>query len=173
MTAFFRVFAEDLVERIALRPGDRVLDVACGTGIVLRTARGRVPDLRRAVGLDLTPGMLAVAREHAGEDIEFIEGDAQQLPFGDGEFDVVTCQQGLQFIPDRSAALAEIARVASGGGRVAIACWQGVDRQPGAAALIRAGDEIEPQLADVARAPLRSAATSCRRSSGAPASPMC
>ena len=153
VTAFFKVFAEDLVEHLSLRPGDRLLDVACGTGIVLRSARARVPDLGRTVGLDLTASMLAVARERAGEGVEFVEGDAQQLPFGDGEFDVVTCQQGLQFMPDRAAVLAEIGRVSSGGGRIAIACWQGLDRQLGAQALIRAGDEIAPQLADVARAP--------------------
>ena len=153
VTAFFKVFAEDLVERLSLRPGDRMLDVACGTGIVLRSARARVPDLGRLVGLDLTPAMLAVARERLGEGAELVEGDAQQLPFGDGEFDVVTCQQGLQFVPDRQAALAEMSRVSSGGGRVAIACWQGLERQPGAAALISAGEEIAPQLAAVASAP--------------------
>jgi SAM-dependent methyltransferase len=153
VTAFFKVFAEHLVEQLSLRPGDRLLDVACGTGIVLRTARARVPDLGRAVGLDLTPSMLAVARERSGDGIEFVEGDAQQLPFGDGEFNVVTCQQGVQFMPDRTAALTEMNRVLSGGGRVAIACWQGLDRQLGAEALIRAGDDIAPQIADVARAP--------------------
>ncbi len=153
VNAFFRVFAQDLVERLALTPGDRMLDIATGTGIVLRTAREQVPDLKRATGLDMSPGMLQVARERAGEGFEFIEGDATQLPFADGEFDVVTCQQGLQFVPERGKALAEMRRVGSGGGRVAVACWRPLDRQAGAAAIARSAQELAPELAGAAGAP--------------------
>ena len=153
VTAFFQAFAEDLVERLSPKPGERMLDVACGTGVVLRVARAHTPDLGRLVGLDLTPAMLAVAQKRVGDGAELVEGDAQQLPFGDGEFDVVTCQQGLQFVPDKAAALAEIRRVSGGGGRVAIACWQGLDTQPGAAAMFEAGRSIIPDVANVGLAP--------------------
>jgi SAM-dependent methyltransferase len=154
VTAFFQVFAEDLVARLSPKPGDRLLDVACGTGVVLRAALAGTPDLGRLVGLDLTPAMLAVARERVGDGAELVEGDAQQLPFGEDEFDVVTCQQGLQFVPDKAAALAEIGRVATSGARIAIACWQGLDTQPGAAAMFEAGREhLSPDIANVGLAP--------------------
>ena len=152
VTAFFRVFAEDLVERLSLQPGEALLDVATGTGVVLRTARERVPQLARAVGIDMTPGMLAVARSRAGAGFEWVEGDATELPFGDGEFDVVTCQQGLQFFPDRARALSEMRRVGAGG-RIAVACWGPLDAQPGPSALARAAEAEIPDVAGVASAP--------------------
>src|SRR5689334_5154561 len=96
--AFFSAFADEMLARAQPADGERLLDVATGTGIVLRRARARCPRLGRLVGLDLTPAMLAVAREKAeGIDAELLEGDAAELPFEDGAFDVVTCQQGLQF----------------------------------------------------------------------------
>jgi trans-aconitate methyltransferase len=153
VAAFFRVFAQDLVDRLALTPADRLLDIATGTGIVVRTARERVPDLARVVGLDLSPAMLEVARERCGDDIELLEGDATELPFGDGEFTVLTCQQGLQFVPDRPAALAEFRRVTSGGGRIALACWRSLDHQIAASAIADAAEDLVPDMAAAGGAP--------------------
>lgn len=153
VTAFFRVFAADLIERAAPKAGERMLDVATGTGIVLRTARDRVPDLGRITGLDMSPGMLEVARALLGEDVELVEGDAQALPFGEGDFDLVTCQQGLQFVPDRLAALAELKRVSSGGGRIAVACWRSLEHQAGPRAIAQSAQDLSPEMAGAAGAP--------------------
>ena len=153
VTAFFRVFANDLIDRAAPAAGERMLDVATGTGIVLRTALERQPELARAVGLDLSAAMLEVARRTVGDDAELLEGNAESLPFGDGEFDLVTCQQGLQFVPDRAAALAEFRRVSSGGGRIAVACWRSLEHQPGPSALADLADQLGPEVAGAAGAP--------------------
>ena len=165
--AFFEIFARDLVGRLDLTPADRLLDIATGTGIVVRTARDRVPDLERIVGLDLSAAMLEVARDRAGDGIEFVEGDATQLPFADGEFTVLTCQQGLQFVPDRPAALAEFKRVTSGGGRIAVACWRSLDHQKGASAIADSAADLVPDLAAAAQHAVRAGPRRARRSSWA------
>jgi ubiquinone/menaquinone biosynthesis C-methylase UbiE len=112
--------AHDLVEIAALRPGERVLDVACGTGVVARLAAQRVGTGGSVAGLDVNPGMLAVARSAStlGVSIEWHESSAEAMPLPDGAFDVVLCQMGLQFVPDRSAALREMRRVVAPGGRL-------------------------------------------------------
>lgn len=134
--SIFEPWAHDLVDLAALRSGDRVLDVACGTGIVARLAAKRIPD-GRAVGLDLNPGMLAVAQSVAPE-IEWREGSALEIPAPDSSFDVVFCQQGLQFFSDRHAAASQMRRVLVSGGRVAIACWSSITESPGFDALLAA-----------------------------------
>ncbi|MCO5108730.1 MAG: class I SAM-dependent methyltransferase [Burkholderiaceae bacterium] len=99
----FRPWAETILDDVDLAPGDRVLDVACGTGIVARLARERLGEAGRVVGVDISPAMLAVART-AAPAIDWREGDACALPLRDAEkFDVVVCQQGLQFFPDKPA----------------------------------------------------------------------
>jgi len=114
--------ATDLVRRAALRPGERVLDVACGTGVVARLASEQVGAAGAVAGLDVHPGMLAVARSATppGSAIEWHEASAEAMSFPDGSFDVVLCQMGLQFMPDRNAALREMARVLRPGGRLAL-----------------------------------------------------
>src|SRR3954452_18299865 len=152
--AFFSAFADELLERAAPRDGERILDVATGTGIVLRRAREGCPELARAVGLDLTPAMLAVAREKAdGLAIEFVEGDARELPFADAGFDIVTCQQGLQFFPERERALREFRRMLAPGGRAGVACWCELDSAPAQRAITAAVVERFPEHESVARAP--------------------
>ncbi|WP_181952525.1 class I SAM-dependent methyltransferase [Vulcaniibacterium gelatinicum] len=127
----FAPWAPSLLDLAALRPGERVLDLACGTGIVARGALARIGAGGRVSGVDMNPAMLAVARTLDGADaIEWHEGRMEALPFDDGTFDAVLCQHGLQFSPERPRAVAEMHRVLDEGGRVAIAVWQGLDRHP-------------------------------------------
>lgn len=112
--------AEDLVEAAALQPGERVLDVACGTGVVARLAAGRVGPDGTVVGLDPNPGMLAVARgaTPSGVSIEWHEAPAEAIPLADDSVDVVLCGMGLQFFSDRVGGLREMRRVLDSGGRL-------------------------------------------------------
>lgn len=114
--------AEDLVKIAALRPGERVLDVACGTGVVTRLARQQVGDSGSVAGLDVNPGMLAVARAAAPPKptIDWYETSAEAIPLPDGAFDVALCQMGLQFIPNKLGALREMRRVLAPGGRLVL-----------------------------------------------------
>jgi ubiquinone/menaquinone biosynthesis C-methylase UbiE len=126
----FRPFAEVIIESVGLGPADRVLDVACGTGIVARLAKERVGSRGQVVGVDKSPLMLGVAREVAPE-IEWREGDAAALPLAAGEtFDRVFCQQGLQFMPDRALAVREMRRALAPGGRLAVSTWRPLRDSP-------------------------------------------
>ena len=108
---FLRSVGAGLVEVAALRPGERVLDVACGTGVVARLAAQQVGTAGQVTGVDLNAGMLAVARALSpppGATITWVEGSAVAIDLADVQFDVVLCQQGLQFFPDQPAALWEM-----------------------------------------------------------------
>ena len=136
--SIFAPWALDLVELAALRPRERVLDIACGTGIVARTAARRLNDAASVVGLDLSAPMLEVARSAAkveGLAAEWREGNAAELPLADATFDVAFCQQGLQFFPDRPTALSEIYRILVPSGRLVLSVWRGIERSPGFAVL--------------------------------------
>jgi ubiquinone/menaquinone biosynthesis C-methylase UbiE len=120
----FQPFAESLVARLDPPAGTRWLDVACGSGIVARVARKRLGPDAMVVGVDVSPGMLEVASRTA-PDIDWRTGDATALPLRDGEsFDVVTCQQGLQFMPDKAAAIRAMTQALVPGGRLAVATWR-------------------------------------------------
>ncbi len=112
-----------LVQRIGIGAGEDVLDVACGTGnaaIRAAAAGGRV------VGVDLTPELFTAGRREAaaaGVDIEWVEGDAEALPFPDGSFDVVLSTFGCMFAPRHQVAAAELARVLRPGGRLGVCAW--------------------------------------------------
>lgn len=140
----FVPWGELLLDQLEIAPGEAVLDVACGPGSVTRLAADRVGAAGRVTGCDLSPAMLAVAaakpQMDGGASIEYVEGPAERLPVRDGEFDVVTCQQGLQFFPDRRAALAEMRRALRPGGRLGVAVWTKIEHQPPFRAL---GDAIE------------------------------
>jgi ubiquinone/menaquinone biosynthesis C-methylase UbiE len=112
--------ADDLIRTAALRPGERVLDVACGTGIVARLATQPVGAAGTVAGLDINPGMLEVARSTTppGVAIDWHEAGAEAMPLPDASFDAVLCQMGLQFVPDKHAALSEMRRVLAPGGRL-------------------------------------------------------
>src|SRR5262249_23935814 len=109
--------AGDLVEAAALRAGERVLDLACGTGVVPRPGAGRGGPAGTVAGLDINPGMLAVARAATppGTEIVWHQAPAHASALPDGAFDVVVCQLGLQFFPDQAAALREMHRVLAPG----------------------------------------------------------
>jgi SAM-dependent methyltransferase len=127
--AIFAEWAPLLIDTGRVEPGQSVLDVACGTGIVARTAADRLAGTGRVVGLDLNAAMLAVARR-VRPDLEWQQGDAAALPFPAGAFDRVLCQMALMFFQDRAAALREMARVAAPGGVVAVCVPAALDRQP-------------------------------------------
>lgn len=120
----FLPWVAPLLEEVDLRSGDRVLDIACGTGIVARLAKNRVGSSGTVVGVDLNPQMLGVARRVAPT-IDWRQGDSAALPLRDGElFDVVLCQQGCQFFPDLAAAARQMHRALVKGGRLAVSTWR-------------------------------------------------
>jgi len=107
-------WAPELVELAALQPGESVLDLACGTGVVARLVAPRVGTTGQVIGVDLNAGMLAVARAlpaPSGSAIDWVQGSATALELPDRSIDVVLCQQGLQFFPEKLAALREMHRV--------------------------------------------------------------
>jgi ubiquinone/menaquinone biosynthesis C-methylase UbiE len=128
--AIFDRYARDLVERA--RPvgaSDRILDLGCGTGIIARVLRERLGGAAKIVGVDASVPMIEKARSLAPE-LDFREGSAMALPFADGSFELVLCQEMLQFVPDRPAALREVRRVLSPGGRFLTSTWRPRSEQP-------------------------------------------
>ena len=138
----FDPWARLLIEELALDPGEHLLDVATGPGTLARLAAARLGPKGRVVACDLSPAMLALAIAKPavpnGAPIDYLECPADSLTLATGAFDVVTCQQGLQFFPDRLAALAEMRRVLKPGGRLGVAVWSEIDRCPPIAALTSA-----------------------------------
>jgi ubiquinone/menaquinone biosynthesis C-methylase UbiE len=155
--------AQYLIELAAPGPGERVLDVACGTGIVARLAAPRVGADGTVVGLDLNESMLEVARRASSAVAPLIEwrrGDAADLPFADAAFDVVFCQQGLQFIPDRLAAVREMHRVLVPNGRLALSVLRPIEHNPGYSLLAEAFERhVGPDAAAMMRSPFPSLST--------------
>jgi ubiquinone/menaquinone biosynthesis C-methylase UbiE len=130
---FFKPWAEELLTRATLQRGERILDVACGTGIVARLAAEQVGSSGYVMGVDLNAGMLEVARAQtptSGATVEWREGDANALPCADTTFDVVFCQQGFQFFPEKAVALREMHRVLVPGGRLALSVWRSLPYNP-------------------------------------------
>ena len=153
--AYFLEWAQLLINSTTLKQGARVLDVACGTGIVARTAARIVGERGKVVGLDLNPGMLAVARketENNPVDTEWHQASAIEMPLSNGDFDNVFCQAGIMFFPDRPAALSEMYRVLVPGGGLAASVWRALERAPGFAALARAMEKhVGPDAAAIVR----------------------
>ena len=145
--AIFGEWAPRIADAAGIGPGQRVLDVACGTGVVGRECARRGATV---TGLDLNDGMLSVARR-ISPDIDWRQGDASDMPFEDGLFDAVVCQFGLMFFPEREKSLAEQWRVLAPGGRLAVSTWDAIEQTPVYVAMVGlieryAGEEVAQAL---------------------------
>jgi SAM-dependent methyltransferase len=130
LPALFQEWASRVAVAANVHPGQRVLDVACGTGVLACAVAERVSPGGSVVGLDINEGMLAVAKSKTTE-IEWRQGRAEALPFDNASFDAVVSQFGLMFFEDRPAALREMLRVLRPGGRLAVAVWDALEHSPG------------------------------------------
>ena len=123
----FGPWAEVLIDTVGLHAGDKVLDVASGTGVVARLAAARAGSSGRVVASDVSGAMLAhaasVPTSAGGAPIEYLEASVTELPLDDGSFDVVLCQQGMPFFTDRPRAVAEMLRVLRPGGTLGLSVW--------------------------------------------------
>jgi len=149
----FKECAEHLLGTVGVEAGDRVVDVACGTGIVGRQAAALVGPSGAVVGVDVNPAMVEVAAR-LEPTVDWRVGDAAALPLADASVEVWCCQQGLQFVPDRGAVLAEARRVLVPGGRVAVAVWRGAADNPAFDAFADAlAEVVDDDAAAMMRAP--------------------
>src|SRR5262245_100810 len=124
--ALFGQWAAKVADAAQLQPGQRVLDVGCGTGVLAREVTSRVRSSGRVVGIDPSPGMIAVAKKLTPA-VDWRDGAAESLPFPDQSFDAVVSQFSLMFFTDRCQALREMLRVLAPGGRLAVAVWDSLD----------------------------------------------
>lgn len=151
--ALFGPWAPKVADAAGIRPGQRVLDVACGTGVLGREVASRVGSAGGVTGIDPNPGMVAVAKRIAPA-VEWREGVAESLPFPDRTFDAVVSQFGLMFFTNRRQALREMLRVLKPGGRLVVAVWDALDRMPAYASEVALLEQIAGrQAADALRAP--------------------
>ena len=144
----FEHWGEPMVDLVAPEPSSRILDLACGSGLIVRHLLGRLGESGTVYGVDIDSAMLAYAATTVEDSrVSWHESDAARLPFESGSVDRVSCHQGLQFFPDRLAALAEVRRVLKAGGRVAVATWGKLEDNPWPVALSSAvgqllGDDV-------------------------------
>ena len=151
--ALMQEWAPRVADAAGISPGDRVLDVACGTGVLTREAAVRAGPGGAVTGLDLSPEMLAVAARLSPE-LRWQQGSADALPFPDQSFDAVVSQFGLMFFPDPVAGLREMMRVLVPGGRLAVAVWGSLDVTPAYAAEVELVERLAGRAAgDALRAP--------------------
>jgi ubiquinone/menaquinone biosynthesis C-methylase UbiE len=155
----FGPWAPIVVELAHPSPGERAVDIACGSGIVARVAAARVGPSGSVDAVDLNPGMLNVARsvgttKRDSASIQWHEASADKLPFPNSSFDIAYCQLGLQFFSDRLAALREMHRVLKPEGRLALMVWRGIAESPGFQALAEILEKnIGAAAATIMRAP--------------------
>lgn len=141
----FAAYAEDLARRIDARAPARVLEIAAGTGVVTRALASLLPPSAAIVATDLNPGMLETAAAiSTARPVEWRQADAMQLPFADGSFDVVVCQFGAMFFPDKGLAFAEARRVLKAGGAFVFNVWDRIEDNELAEEVTRALATIFP-----------------------------
>lgn len=151
--ALFGEWASKVADAAEIRPGRRVLDVACGTGVLGREVASRTGPTGVVVGLDPSPGMLELGKRIT-PGLEWRQGVAESLPFPDRSFDAVVSQFGLMFFADRQLAIREMLRVLASGGRLAVAVWDSLDNIPAYAAEVALLDRLAGRRAgDALRAP--------------------
>jgi len=151
--AIFEQWAYRVSKAARIGPGDRVLDVACGTGVLAREVVSRVGPSGHVAGVDPGPGMLVVAKR-LEPSVEWRPGVAESLPFPDESFDAVVSQFGLMFFSDRRRALQEMLRVLKPGGRLAVAAWASLDDSEAYPIEVELLDRLGGQAAgDALRAP--------------------
>ena len=170
--ALFAEWAPRVLDAAGVGPGDRVLDIACGTGILAREAARRVGSRGSVTGVDPNPGMLHVASARAPA-VAWHEGVAESLGLPDGSFDAVVSQFGMMFFGDRVAAVREALRVLAPGGRMAFAVWDTLENNPAYAAEVDIVERVAGvRAADALRAPFalgdRSALDSAFREAAVP-----
>jgi ubiquinone/menaquinone biosynthesis C-methylase UbiE len=157
--ALFIPWAHRLLDQAQVGTGAHVLDLACGTGAVARHAAPRVGPTGSVTGVDLNAGMLEVAEAVTRDirpTIDWKQADATELPFADRRFDTVLCQQGLQFMPERSKVLAEAHRVLRDDGTLALAVWRNLEHNPAWAALSDTiTDHVSPEAGEIMRSPFQ------------------
>ena len=151
--ALFGQWVVEVADAVQIRPGQRVLDVGCGTGVLAREVTSRATPSGYVAGLDPSPGMLAVARDLAPT-VDWREGVAESIPFPDQSFDTVVSQFGLMFFMDRHQALREMLRVLSPTGHLVVAVWDSLDNIPGYSAEVALLERLAgTRAADAVRAP--------------------
>ena len=151
--ALFEQWTAQVADAAGIQPGQRVLDVACGTGVLARHVARRIGTSGTVTGLDPSPGMLAVADRHAPA-VDWRRGTAESLPFDAGSFDAVVSQFGLMFFTDRAQAVREMMRVLTPGGRLAVAVWDSLENNPAYAAEVDLLTRLAGRApADALRAP--------------------
>ncbi|WP_211825104.1 class I SAM-dependent methyltransferase [Kistimonas asteriae] len=151
--ALFTEWAPRVADAAGIQAGQRVLDVACSTGVLTREIHHRAGPTGHVTGMDLNPDMLAVASTliHA---IEWKKGDAEDLPFPDDHFDAAVCHFALMFFNDKVKALSEMLRVIKPGGKIAVIVWDALNNVPAYAKvteLLKA--DIGEDAADALRKP--------------------
>ena len=129
LPGLFAEWPPRVIDAARIEPGHRVVDVACGTGVLARAVAERVGSTGHTVGVDINTGMLNIAREKSPE-IEWRQAPAESLPLDDSSFDSVVCQFGLMYFADQKAALEEMMRVLRPGGSLAVVVWDKLENSP-------------------------------------------
>ncbi len=151
--ALFEQWTKHLIEGAGIREGSRVLDIACGTGILARNALSRTGPGGKVVGVDPAQGMIAAAKE-IEPNIDWILCSAESLELGDETFDCVISQFGMMFFQDRQKSVEEMFRVLKPSGSLAIAVWNSVEQNPAYADIIAIlQEQVGTAAADALRQP--------------------